>query len=513
MQKTSELLVLNASDNVAVAMENVSCGAKYNELDLIIEDEIPSAHKIALINISKGENIIKYGYPIGYASQNIKKGQHVHVHNIKTNLDDVIEYVYQPVADLFNKQDADSSNKQAANPQNQPAPTKKTFTGYLRENGEAGIRNEIWIIPTVGCINKMAERTAALANEKFKDEVDGVFAFPHPFGCGQIGDDEIRTQKILAGLVNNPNAAGVLVLGLGCEKNLIELFKPFLGEINPKRVKFLVTQDSGDEIEDSIELISQLVKYAKTFKQRKLSAGKLKIGLNCGGSDGFSGITANPLTGRVSDMVIDCGGTVIMTEVPEFFGAETILMNRSKNEEVFSETVLLINDFKNYFINHGYPIYENPSPGNIEGGISTLEEKSLGGIQKGGTGQVTAVLDCGQKSESPGLNLLKGPGNDSAANTLLAASGAQIILFTTGRGTPIGGPVPTVKISSNTTLAKNKPHWIDFDAGVILKGVEIECLGDKFFDYILDVVSNEKTPNNEKNEYREIAMFKDGVMM
>jgi altronate hydrolase len=497
MQKIQKLAIIHESDNIAVALEDVSRGEEFPALSITALDAIPNGHKISLADIRKGESIIKYGYPIGYAEINIEKGRHADVHNIKTNLEGIIDYSYQPVI---------QSGVKTAHDRN--------FMGYLRENGDAGVRNEIWVIPTVGCINQTTERIAKLAEEKFAGKTDGVFAFPHPHGCSQMGDDQVLTQKILAGLANNnPNAAGVLILGLGCENNQIEFFKPFLGGYNQDRIKFLIMQESGDEVEESIALISELVEYAQTFKRQKLPASKLKIGLNCGGSDGFSGITANPLAGRFSDKLIDCGGLAVLTEVPEMFGAETILMNRCKNAELFDETVAMINNFKNYFIRYGQTIYENPSPGNKQGGISTLEEKSLGCIQKGGTREVTAVLDYGQKASAPGLNLMNGPGNDIVSNTSLVASGAQIILFTTGRGTPIGAPVPTVKISSNSGLYNRKPNWIDIDAGALLKDTAIEQFDDTFFDYILSVASGETKTKNEINGYREIAVFKDGVTL
>lgn len=495
MQK---LVIINESDNVAVALKDIEGGEEFPALELKAFDAVPCGHKIALCDIKKGGDVIKYGYPIGRAETDIAKGRHIHIHNIKTNLEGILDYRYNPVP---------QPDKKAAD--------DRCFMGYLRKNGEAGVRNEVWVIPTVGCINRAAERIAAIANEKFADKTDGVFAFLHPYGCSQMGGDSILTQKTLAGLANNPNAAGVLILGLGCENNQIENFKPFLGGYDPDRVKFLVMQEAGDEIKESLKLIFQLAAYAHSFKRQNLPAGKLKIGLKCGGSDGFSGITANPLAGRFSDRLTDCGGTAILTEVPEMFGAETILMNRCRDLGVFDKTVSLVNDFKNYYVRCGQTIYENPSPGNKHGGISTLEEKSLGCIQKGGTGKVVAVLDYGQKASISGLNLLNGPGNDIVANTSLAASGAQLILFTTGRGTPLGGPVPTVKISSNSDLYNKKPHWIDFDAGTLSEDISMNTkqLDDAFFDYVLAVASGETRTKNEINGYREIAIFKDGVTL
>lgn len=465
---------INEKDNVAVRLES--------EL---------SGHKVALRDIKKGENVIKYGYPIGYALEDIKAGEHVHTHNIKTNLSGVIEYKYEPQRNEIPKTD------------------KRTFMGYRRKNGTVGIRNEIWIVNTVGCINKTSELLAREANRLYGDKCDGIFNFVHPFGCSQLGDDQKTTQLILKGLVNHPNAAGVLVLGLGCENNNIPLFKTVLGDIDKERIRFMSTQEYDDEISEGLRLIEELVDFAAEQKRVECDASELVVGLKCGGSDGFSGLTANPLIGRFSDKLIGAGGSTVLTEVPEMFGAETILMNRCADETVFNKTVALINNFKEYFTSHNQVVYENPSPGNKKGGITTLEDKSLGCVQKSGSADVADVIEIGSCVEKQGLNLLTGPGNDIVAITNLTASGCHLILFSTGRGTPVGAPVPTVKISTNSDLAKRKPHWIDFNAGEIINGAD---LTDELFDYVLEVAGGKKT-NNEKNGYREISIFKDGVVL
>jgi altronate hydrolase len=385
--------------------------------------------------------------------------------------------------------------------------------GFVREDGSVGIRNEIWIINTVGCINRTAEQISQEANLRFKGKTDGIFAFPHPFGCSQLGEDHLTTQKILADMVKHPNAAGVLVLGLGCENNNLDEFRKVLGDYDEKRVKFLNSQDTEDEIEAGVNLITELVQYAETFKREKLPASKLVVGLKCGGSDAFSGITANPLVGAFSDMLLRCGGTTILTEVPEMFGAETILMNRCADKEVFNKTVNLINNFKEYFIKHNQPIYENPSPGNKQGGISTLEEKSLGCTQKGGSGKVVDVLDYGERVTLPGLNLLKSPGNDLVSSTALLASGAHIILFTTGRGTPLGTGAPTIKISTTSDLYRRKRNWIDFNAGQLLDGKQLEEVTGDLMDFVLKVASGAIKTKNEQYGFKEIAIFKDGVIL
>ncbi len=444
--------------------------------------EIATGHKVALCEIAGGENVIKYGFPIGHATRDIAEGERVHTDNLKTNLKDKLIYTYEPKC--FPLKEVPEYTVQA----------------YVRENGDIGIRNEVWIVNTVGCVNKIAEKLSALT---------GAFCFPHPYGCSQLGDDHEVTRKILKGLVEHPNAGGVLVLGLGCENNHIASFREMLGEVDERRVKFLNAQDCEDEIAEGVRLLEELKAYADTFSRQPVPISRLKVGLKCGGSDGFSGITANPLIGQFSDMLIAAGGSTVLTEVPEMFGAEMILMDRCVDETVFEKTVHLINDFKDYFIRHDQEIYENPSPGNKAGGISTLEEKSLGCIQKGGRAPVADVLTYGDRMTKNGLHLLNGPGNDMVAVTNLVAAGCHMVLFSTGRGTPLGGPVPTVKIATNTKLAERKTGWIDFNAGPMLNGAE---LAEDFMRYIIRVADGELTCN-EKNGYREIAIFKDGVTL
>ena len=452
---------------------------KLDNVDINLED----GHKYALRDIKCGENIIKYGNPIGHATEDIKKGEHVHTHNVKTNLAGNLEYTYEPTFYDIPEEKSD-----------------RTFMGYVRKNGDVGIRNEIWIVNTVGCVNKVAEKLS---------ELTGARHFSHPFGCSQLGDDQTVTQKILRGMVNHPNAAAVLVLGLGCENNNIEVFKGVLGEYDPERVRFLNTQDFDDDIAEGVRIIDELKAYAAKFVRTPVPVSKLRLGLKCGGSDGYSGITANPLVGRLSDKLIAMGGSCVLTEVPEMFGAEHLLMQRCENREVFDKTVRLINDFKDYYTRHNQVIYENPSPGNKKGGITTLEEKSLGCVQKGGLSKVVDVLDYGDTLTKNGLSLLNGPGNDIVAITNLMAAGVHIILFTTGRGTPVGAPVPTVKIATNHSLAERKKSWIDFDASPCLDG---NPLTSELFEYVISVAEGKET-QNEINDYREISIFKDGVTL
>lgn len=482
---------ISSKDNVAVTLADLKVGEVCGDITLL--NDIPRGHKFALCDIESGENIIKYAYPIGQASCDIKAGEHVHAHNVKSNLSGLLEYEYTP----------ELPEDKCTEPKN--------FMGYRRANGKVGIRNEIWIIPTVGCVNSIAEIIAK--KSEAKGSVDGVYAFTHPYGCSQLGGDHEMTKKALAGLVNHPNASGVLVLALGCENNTVEQMKEAIGEYDESRVKFLVSQDVENEIGAGLILVDELIENAKNLKREEISASELVIGLKCGGSDGLSGITANPLVGEFSDMLCAMGGTTILTEVPEMFGAETLLMNRCENRELFEKTVRMINDFKSYYMRYGEKIDENPSPGNKKGGITTLEDKALGCTQKGGQSVVRGVLDYGECVKEKGLNLLTAPGNDLVASTALAVSGAHIVLFTTGRGTPFGCPVPTVKISTNTALYNKKRSWIDFDAGVLVSnGFDMKTTSESFFDYIISVASGEKTAT-EKQDIRDIAIFKDGVTL
>ncbi|SHE76244.1 UxaA family hydrolase [Alkalibacter saccharofermentans] len=506
-----KFIKINEADNVVVALSDLEQDQKIslNSEEILIKDNIKRGHKMAINNIKDGEDIIKYGAPIGHATKDIGAGEWVHSHNTKTNLSGISEYNFDQALNSLNKEKG-----------------KYVFQGYRRRNKDVGIRNELWIVPTVGCVNGSAEliikrfkekNKAELIIKRFKeknkiDGIDAIEVFKHNYGCSQLGDDHENTKKILSDVVKHPNGGGVLVLGLGCENNYVEEFKNTLGQYDDERVKFLVTQEVADEIEEGVKILTELYEKMKQDKREPVEILELKIGLKCGGSDGLSGITANPLVGAFSDFLISQGGSTILTEVPEMFGAETLLMNRSESEDVFNKTVSLINDFKEYFIEHKQPIYENPSPGNKEGGITTLEEKSLGCIQKGGKASIVGVLKYGEVLTKKGLNLLNAPGNDLVASTALAASGCQMVLFTTGRGTPFGSFVPTMKISSNTQLYKLKPHWIDFNAGTLVENEKMEEILHRFVEYILEVASG-KLLNNEVNDFREIAIFKTGVTL
>ncbi len=492
-----KIFQINPADNVAVAIEDLKSGdtAGAGGKTVAVREDIRAGHKVALRDIAPSENIVKYGFPIGTASSAIPAGAWVHTHNVKTRLGDLLEYSYHPAFRPL------------------PSVPPRTFQGYRRKDGSVGIRNEVWIIPTVGCVNAVVREIERESQEFLTPEIDGVFSYTHPYGCSQLGEDLGNTQKALAGLIRHPNAGAVLVVGLGCENNTLDQMKEALGAYDEDRVKFLICQEHEDEVADGVELVRQLCGYAAQFRREPCTADKLVVGLKCGGSDGFSGITATPLEGAISDRLVAQGGTAVLTEVPEMFGAETLLMDRCKDKAVFDKTVALINNFKQYFIDNHQEIDSNPSPGNKAGGITTLEDKSLGCVQKGGTAPVSDVLVYGQPVARKGLNLLQAPGNDLVAAAALAVSGAHMVLFTTGRGTPFGCPVPTVKVSSNSNLARRKADWIDFDAGRLLSGTDMQTLADEFFTYVLDVASGAKKAKSESFDKHDLAIFKSGVTL
>ena len=497
--KQTAYLQINKGDNVVVCLRPINAGEeiKIGNHAVLALRNTPAGHKILLCDTPKDKPIIKYGYPIGRAKENLKAGEWVNENNLQTNLSGTLKYEYHPAIKPLSIEQED-----------------KSFKGFMRKNGEVGIRNEIWIVPTVGCVNGIAERLARqLEQETQLKGVDAIHAWHHNYGCSQLGDDHENTRKVLRDICLHPNAGAVLVLSLGCENNQPEDFMKMLGDYDRERIQLLVTQRvEGDEVEEGMKILRKLYKTAAQDKREEVPVSKLRIGLKCGGSDGFSGITANPLVGEFSDWLIAQGGTTILTEVPEMFGAETILMNRCQTADLFQKTVHLINNFKEYFLSHGEPVGENPSPGNKAGGISTLEDKALGCTQKCGHAPVSGVLEYAERLKTNGLNLLSAPGNDLVASTALAASGCQMVLFTTGRGTPFGTFVPTMKISTNSQLFKSKQNWIDFNAGKLVEGVDMLILRNLFIDKVIATANGEKV-KNEINGYREIAIFKNGVTL
>ena len=497
-----QALRISDEDNVVIALSDLSAGTVVDGLTLA--GDVPAGHKIAARHIAEGETVTKYGYPIGVATTPIAAGEHVHSHNLKSIL----------------QGDLDPAARPESRPRALPKPRgDATFDGYRRADGRIGIRNEIWIVNTVSCVNNAAVRIAAAATRELVhpgSAIDGVHAFTHPYGCSQLGHDLEATQKILAGLVRHPNAAGVLVLGLGCENNQIRLFLSKVGEISPDRVQYFNAQDVEDEVEEGLRRVRALAVVAERAKREPLPARELILGMKCGGSDGFSGITANPLVGRIANRIAGYGGSVLLTEVPEMFGAETVLLERASSAEVASDTVDMVNRFRAYFRKYGEPIDENPAPGNKAGGITTLAEKSLGCVQKAGQAPVAKVLEYGENAPARlgGVALVHAPGADGVSATALVAAGAHMVLFTTGRGTPMGFPAPTVKISTNSDLAKRKPSWIDFDAGPIAEGTgDFETLEEGLFSLVLDVASGRKRTRSEINDFREISIWKDGVTL
>ena len=493
-------LKINPADSVVVCLQPKKKGEiiEVDGIKVALNQDTPAGHKVLIKDVRQGEDIIKYGYPIGHAREDLKAGDWVNENNLKTNLSGTLEYTYQPVGEELS------------------IPVEnRTFKGYVRKNGDVGVRNEIWIVPTVGCVNGIAERLADQLRKEIagNGSIDAVYAWHHNYGCSQLSDDHENTRKVLRDICLHPNAGAVLVLSLGCENNQPEDFMQMLGDYDKERIKLLVTQRVvGDEVEAGMTMLRDLYAVASQDHREEVPVSKLRVGLKCGGSDGFSGITANPLVGEFSDWLVAQGGTSVLTEVPEMFGAETILMNRCRTEELFQQTVSMVNNFKNYFLSHGEPVGENPSPGNKAGGISTLEDKALGCTQKCGKAPVSGVMEYGDRLSATGLNLLSAPGNDLVASTALASCGCHLVLFTTGRGTPFGTFVPTMKIATNPTLAKNKPSWVDFSAGQLIEGRTMQELVPEFIDKVLSVASGELA-RNEENGYREISIFKNGVTL
>ncbi|HET9161022.1 MAG TPA: altronate dehydratase family protein [Caulobacteraceae bacterium] len=486
-------LVIDPRDDVAVVLHGVTVGEAVTDAVTALAD-IPAGHKAAIRPIKTGDTVRKYGWPIGYAKADIAPGEHVHSHNLATSLSGLEAYQYAP-----------------ARPEALPR-SPKSFMGYRRANGRVGTRNEIWILCTVGCVARTVQKIAAEAGRRFRGRVDGVHAFTHSYGCSQLGDDLFDTRQILANLAAHPNAGGALIVGLGCESNQLGPLLEAIPDADPARIKAFSAQVAEDEMEEGLKAVEALVEIAERDRREPCGLADLIVGLKCGGSDGFSGLTANPLVGRIADAVAGAGGAGILTEIPEIFGAERLLMARAASPEVFERTVEVVNAFKSYFLDHGQPVSENPSPGNIAGGITTLEEKSLGAVQKAGRGAVTSVVRYADRVEQPGIALLEAPGNDAVSATALTAAGATVILFTTGRGTPLGFPAPTLKIATNSSLAQRKPHWIDFDAGRVAAGEGMDEEAQALLDLVLATASGRRTKAEDNGE-REMALWKRGVTL
>jgi altronate hydrolase len=507
MNPEGSVLQIHPNDNVAVALRELAPGEQTTGVRVV--ERVAAGHKVSLSFVPRGGEVIKYGYSIGIAQRDIQRGEHVHSHNLEGALAGNL----QP--GTFTRRDNGGQQDPGIAKNSEPV----TFEGFRRSNGAVGIRNEIWIINTVGCVNGAASQMADRATRELVREgnaVDGIYTFNHPFGCSQLGDDLRCTQLLLSGLAKHPNAAGVLVVGLGCENNRMSSFLKYLGSDVSERVRYFNAQEVTDEVATGLELIRELAEYAGQFRRERIPAGELILGMKCGGSDGLSGITANPLVGRIADRLAHCGGTSILTEVPEMFGAEKVLLERAADSLVHDQTIKMVNTFRSYFQRHNEPIDENPSPGNKEGGITTLAEKSLGCVQKSGTAVIKRVLDYGQQARAGlgGIELLNGPGNDGVSGSALAGAGAHMVLFTTGRGTPMGFPVPTMKISTNSSLAARKPAWIDFNAGLLAEDkATMDSLSEELFQLVLEIASGSRRTKNEINGYREIAIWKDGVTL
>lgn len=465
-----DCIVINDKDNVGVCLTET--------------DNIPAGHKVALCDINKDDFVIKYGQIIGRATQFIPKGSWVHSHNLRSHLDEKMEYEY---------------NYKAFNPEIKAG----TFLGYKRDKGRAGIRNEIYIIPTVGCVNNVCMRVEKLCQKYVKGSIDGIFALTHQFGCSQLGEDNDNIKKLLCSVALNPNASYVLFVGLGCENNGLDGIKEYLKPFNRDNIAYFNCQEVEDDVSYAVDIIKGFADKVKDLKREEVSLKELCIGLKCGGSDGYSGLTANPLVGTITDKFVSLGASAILTEVPEMFGAEQLLMNKCKDKQVFVKYKEMIENFKAYYTDNGFPVYENPSPGNKKGGITTLEEKSLGCVEKAGSTEIVDVLEYGELVTKSGVSVLNAPGNDLIASTALAASGCQIVLFTTGRGTPFSTFVPTMKIATNDRLSNFKSNWIDFNA--------FSMNAEGLFDIIMSTVNGVYKCKNE--DQREIAFYKTGVTL
>ncbi len=482
---------IHPEDDVMVALHDLPAGTEVEGIVLL--EDVKQAHKFAIHDMKAGELLHKYGNVIGRLKCDVKKGQWIHSDELGTALDEAPTYHYQ---------------KGKVTPKKE---SQRTWQGYLREDGRAGTRNDLFLIPTVGCVNLQLQTLREKFLELHPEMKGRVQIANHPYGCSQLGGDFENTASLLSGIAHNPNAGGVLVLGLGCENNRLSEFVKRLSDIPEKRLRYFNSQDYEDEIEHGLAMLEELYFNMKDDSRVTLPLSKLTLGLKCGGSDGFSGLTANPLLGLAADEIGACGGQVGLTEVPEMFGAEQDLMNRAKDEATYKKVVALIENFKAYYARNNQPCYENPSPGNKDGGITTLEEKSNGCVLKGGHLEVEDVLDYGERFHSPGLSLLNGPGNDIVASTNLLAAGATIICFTTGRGTPFSSIVPTLKLATNHKLASFKSNWIDFDCQVVFeKG--FEEAKEELLDLIVRVASGEKS-KGEEHGMAQIALFKTGVTL
>jgi altronate hydrolase len=493
-----DVLLVHPLDEVLVALRDLQPGEAVRSptQTLTATTAVPRGHKLARTAISAGAVVRKYGWPIGRATRDIAPGEHVHTHNLATALTSHEDYRY--------------SGHPAGLAAQSPA-EGRTFLGYPRRDGRVGTRNELWVLSTVGCVAHTAKRIAEVAGQRLRGRVDGVHALTHPFGCSQLGDDLLHTRRILASLAAHPNAGAVLIVGLGCESNQLPALLQ-AANLDPSRVRSFNAQAVGDEVDEGVRALEELAELLEQDVRVPRPLSDLVVGLKCGGSDAFSGLTANPLVGRISNTLALAGGTPILTEIPEIFGAERILMARAVDESVFNATAELVNDFKHYFTAAGQPVSENPSPGNQAGGITTLEEKSLGAVQKAGDAPLTQVLRYGDRVRNRGLALLEAPGNDAVSSTALAAAGATVLLFTTGRGTPLGFPAPTLKISTTSSLAQAKPRWIDFDAGPLLAGASMDELTEELLELVIATASGRPT-RAELNGEREVAIWKTGVTL
>jgi altronate hydrolase len=464
--------------------------------EVTVLEPIPAGHKVALAAVAEGENVLRYGQRIGRARVPIEPGRHVHMHNL----------AYEELA--FDYEFPSGEIEFPALPAAVPR-----FLGYAREDGRAGTRNYIAVGAASNCAAHTAELIArSYENDRLPPNVDGVVAFPHGEGCAHsIGPDTRQLQRTIAGVLDHPNVASALILGLGCEVNQISHY------LGGPRLKGLTLQESGGTratVDAARREIDRFIEEAAACQRTEIPASKIVLGLNCGGSDSFSGITANPALGVASDILASYGGSAVLAETTEIFGAEHLLVRRARNRQVAERLLARIADYRTYLNRFGGSFDDNPAPGNKEGGLSNILEKSLGAVAKGGTSPLMEVVDYAERVTTPGLVFMNTPGYDPVSLAGLAAGGANVIAFTTGRGSAIGfATIPVIKIATNSATYRRMRDNMEVNAGAIVDGERsIGEVGREIFEMVLRVASGERTAS-ERLGHREFVPWRIGPVL
>jgi altronate hydrolase len=499
----NSVILLHPGDNVVIARVAVGAGqsVEAGPFTLTARDFIPPGHKLAIKGIASGEPVYRYGNLIGFATRPIEPGQHVHEHN------------------LGYKEVQTEGEAPMLAPERRILHSTRSFLGFQRHDGRVGTRNYIAVVAASNC----AAYTSELIAESFADEalpasVDGIVAFPHGEGCGMsIGPDSEQLQRTLKGVLDHPNVSAALILGLGCEVNQISHYLGKAGDNAPATLQGLTMQETGGTrgaVESARRHLRQFVERAAEEKRSETPASKIVLGLNCGGSDSFSGITANPALGHCSDLIVEQGGTVVLAETTEIFGAEHLLTRRARSPEIAAKLLRTIENYKAYLRQFGGSFNDNPSPGNKEGGLTNILEKSLGAVAKAGTSTLEDVLNFAERIEASGFLFMDTPGYDPVSITGLAAGGVNLIAFTTGRGSAIGFPnIPVVKIASNSNTFRRMRDNMDVNAGRIADGqASIPEVGAEIFELLLRVASGERTCA-ERIGHHEFAPWRIGPVM